>query len=267
MSEIVAAIDEGAAQQLFDTEVASLGTQSTSGTSSLGPFAVSYAVSGTLSNGMVDLIAPATVEIKDLRLDWHIDLDFQLDIGDFIPDIHIPQICIHIPCVGDVCTPKIDIVWPTVHVPVSFGDFVKTTVDLGVALSLVAGVWKVEGVVQGVPNLQFGASTAALLAAIGLAVAAAVAWVPLIGPFLAGLALAVVTAIGIAGLTGLLGPLITPFISGTKFPITEVPALFEVLPASGPFDPAVFVTVEALAAEVQHNPPEDELVVLADIKP
>jgi hypothetical protein len=267
MSEIVAAIDEGAAQQLFTTEVASLGTQSTSGSSSLGPFGVSYAVSGTLSNGTVDLIAPATIEIADLRLDWHVDLTFMLDIGDFIPDIHIPQICIPIPCVGTVCTPRIDIVWPTVPIPVSFGDFVKTTVDLGVALSLVAGVWKVEGVVQGVPNLQFGASTAALLAAIGVAVAAAVAWVPLIGPFLALLAVGVTTAIGIAGLTGLLGPLITPFISGTRFPITEVDALFEVLPASGPFDPAVFVTVESLAAEVQHNAPEDELVVLADIKP
>jgi hypothetical protein len=46
-----------------------------------------------------------------------------------------------------------------------------------------------------------------------------------------------------------------------------VPALYEVLPASGPFDPAVFVTVQHLGAEVQHNPPEDELVVLADIKP
>ncbi len=267
MSEIVAAIDEGAAQQLFDGEVASLGTQSTSGSSSLGPFAVSYAVSGTLSNGTVDLIAPATVEITDLRLDWHVDLTFQLDIGDFIPDIHIPQVCIHIPCVGTVCTPSIDIVWPTVTVPVSFGDFLKTTVDLGVALSLVSGVWKVEGIVQGVPSLQFGASTAALLAAIGLAVSAAVAWVPLIGPFLAVLVGAVVAAIGIAGLTGLLGPLITPFVSGTRFPITEVPALFEVLPASGPFDPAVFVTVASLGAEVQHNPPEDELVVLADITP
>lgn len=267
MSEIVAAIDEGAAQQLFDTEIASLGMQSTSGSSMLGPFAVSYAVSGTLTNGSIDLIAPATVEVKDLRLDWHVDLSFQLDIGDFIPDIHIPQVCIHIPCVGDVCTPKIDIVWPTVTVPISFGDFLKTTVDLGIALSLVSGVWKVEGVVQGIPNLQFGASTAALLAAIGLAVSAAVAWVPLIGPFLAGLVVAVVAAVGIAGLTGLLGPIITPFISGTRFPITEVPALFEVLPAAGPFDPAVFVTVESLGAEVQHNPPEDELVVLADIKP
>ncbi|HYF72398.1 MAG TPA: hypothetical protein VD864_06235 [Nocardioides sp.] len=267
MSEILAAIDEMAAQQLFDTEVAALGTQSTSGSSSLGPLAVTYAVSGTLSNGTVDLIAPATVQIADLRLDWHVDLTFQLDIGDFIPDIHIPQVCVPIPCVGTVCTPRIDIVWPTVTVPVSFGDFLKTTVDLGVALSLVAGVWKVEGIVQGVPSLQFGASTAALLAAIGVAVAAAVAWVPLIGPFLAVLVGAVVAAIGIAGLTGLLGPIISPFVSGTRFPITEVPVLFEVLPAAGPFDPAVFVTVASLGAEIQHNPPEDELVVLADITP
>ena len=265
MPEIVAAIDEVAAQQLFDTTIAALGPQSTSGSSSLGPLAASYAVSATLSNGAVDLIAPATVEIADLRLDWHVDLTLQLDIGDFIPDIHIPQICIPIPCVGEVCTPRIDIVWPTVTVPVSFGDYLKTTVDLGVALSLTAGVWKVEGIVQGVPSLQFGASTAALLAAIGLAVAAAVAWVPLIGPFLAVLVGAVVAAIGVAGLTGLLGPIITPFVSGTRFPIAEVPALFEVLPAAGPFDPAVFVTVTSLAAEIQHNPPEDELVVLADI--
>ncbi|MEZ5092147.1 hypothetical protein [Nocardioides sp.] len=265
MSEIVAAIDEGAAQQLFDFEVASLGTMATSGASSLGPFAVTYAVTGMLSNGTIDLIAPGTVRVADLRLDWHIDLSFQLDIGDFIPDIHIPQICVHIPCVGDVCTPKIDIVWPTVSVPVSFGDFVKTTVDLGVAISLVAAIWKVEGVVQGVPNLQFGVATAALLTAIGLAVAAAVGWVPLIGPFVAVLVAAVLAAVGIAGLTGLLGPILTPFISGTRFPITEVPAHFQVLPSAGPFDPAVFVTVDSLGAEVQHNPPEDELVVLADI--
>lgn len=267
MSEIVAAIDEGAAQRLFDAKVALIGTQSTTGSTSLGPFGVSYDVSGTLSNGMIDLIAPGTIRIADLRLDWHVNLSFQLDIGDFIPDIHIPQVCVHIPCVGTLCTPKIDIEWPTVTVPISFGDFVRTTVDLGASVTPVSGVWKVEGIVLGVPNLQFGASTAALLAAIGLAVAAAVAWVPLIGPFLAVLAVAVTAAIGIAGITGLLGPIISPFIAGRRFPITTVPAQFEVLPASGPFDPAVVIIVESLGVEVQHNPPEDELVVLADIKP
>ena len=153
-------------------------------------------------------------------------------------------------------------------VPVSFGDFLKTTVDLGVALTLVSGVWQVEGVVQGVPNLQFGASTAALLAAIGLAVAAAVAWVPLIGPFLAVLALGVTAAIGIAGLTGLLGPIISPFISGTAVPdhrgARPVRGAARLRPRSTPPSSS---PSRSLGVEVQNNPPEDELVLLADIKP
>lgn len=265
MSEIIAAIDEGAANDFLDTVVAGLGPQSTSGSSSLGPFAVSYSVSGTLSNGSVDLIPPGTIRIADLRLDWSASATLSLDLGDFLPEIHIPQVCIDIPCVGTVCTPRIDITWPTVSVPVSFGDFVRATVDLGLSVALVGGMWKVEGIVQGVPSLAFGPGTAAIVAGIGLAVAAAVAWVPLIGPFLAGLAIAVTAAIGIAGLTGWLGPIITPFISGTRFPIYDQPEWFEVLPATSAIDPAVSVHIDAIGAEVQHNAPEDELVLSADI--
>lgn len=265
MSEIIAAIDEGAANDFLDIVVAGLGPQSTSGSSSLGPFGVSYAVSGTLSNGTVDLIPPGTIRIADLRLDWTASATLTIDLGDFLPDIHIPQVCVSIPCVGKVCTPAIDITWPTVPVPVSFGDFVRATVDLGLVVGLAGGVWKVEGVVQGVPSLQFGPGTAAIVAAIGLAVAAAVAWVPLIGPFLAGLALAVAAAIGVAGLTGWLGPILTPFIAGTRFPVHEQSEWLEVLPAGGPSDPAVLVHLDAIGADVQHNAPEDELVLTADI--
>ena len=111
MSEIIAAIDEGAANDFLDTVVAGLGPQSTSGSSSLGPFAVSYSVSGTLSNGTVDLIPPGTIRIADLRLDWSASATLSLDLGDFLPEIHIPQVCIDIPCVGTVCTPRIDITW------------------------------------------------------------------------------------------------------------------------------------------------------------
>lgn len=265
MSEIIAAIDEAAAGQLLHTVIAAVGTQSTSGSSSLGPFGVTYTVTGTLSAGSVDLIVPSTIRVVDLRLDWHLSLDLTLDIGDFLPDIHIPQVCIDIPCVGTVCTPKIDIVWPTVHVPVSFGDFVKTTVDLGLAATLIGPDWVIEAIIQGVPNLAFGLPTAAILAAIGVAVAAAVGWVPLIGPFIAGLAIAVTAAVGIAGLTGLLGPILTLFVAGKHFEIQRVPADLTVLPASGPLDPAALVHLDAVSAAIQHNPPEDELVVFVDI--
>ena len=265
MSEIIAAIDEGAANDFLDIVVAGVGPQSASGSSSLGPFGASYSVTGTLTNGTVDLIPPDTIRVADLRLDWTASLTLSIDLGDFLPEIHIPQVCVTIPCVGKVCTPAIDITWPTLSVPLSFGDFVKATVDLGIVVGLAGGVWKVEGVVQGVPSLSFGPGTAAIVAAIGLAVAAAVAWVPFIGPFLAGLAIAVAAAIGVAGLTGWLGPIISPFISGTRFPVYDQPEWFEVLPSSGAADPAVYVHLDAIGAEVQHNAPEDELVLTADI--
>ena len=259
MPEIIAAIDEGAATTIFTTLAAGLPPQSSSGSSSFGPFTAGYSATATLSSpGTVDLIPPGTIRVADLRLDWQLHLSLSLDIGDFLPDIHIP-------CVGDVCTPKIDIVWPTVTVPINLSDYVRTTVDLGIAVTLVAGTWKVEGVVQGVPNLQFGLTTAAMRAGVGAAGAAAVAWVPLIGPFLAVLVAAVVAAIGVAGLTGLLGPILTPFISGTRFPVYSQPQVFTVLPAAGANDPVVTITLDAIGAEVQHNPPEDELVLSADI--
>jgi hypothetical protein len=265
MSEITAAVDEATASQLFTTIVAGIGPQSTSGSSNLGPFGVTYAATGTLMPGLVDLIPPGTIRIADLRLNWAVSGSFELRLGDFLPEIHIPQICIHIPCVGEVCTPRIDITWPTVSIPVSFGDYLLTTVDLGVAVSPTGSEWIVQGTVQGISNLQWGVGTAAILTGIGAAVALAVAWVPLIGPFVALLVLAVTTAIGFAGLTGWLGPIVTPFISGMRFEIYRQPVQFEVLAAAGPNDPAVFVRIDAVTAEVQHNAPEDELVLGIDI--
>ncbi len=265
MSEITAAVDEVTANNLFATIVGGIGTQTASGSSNLGPFGVSYSASATPVPGTVDLIPPSTIRIDNFRLNWSVSCSFQLRLGDFLPEIHIPQICIRIPCVGRVCTPRIDITWPTITIPVSFGDFLLATVDLGVGFGLVGSDWVVEGVVQGIPNLQWGPGTAAALTAIGAAVALAVAWVPLIGPFVAGLVLAVTAAIGVAGLTGWLGPILTPFIAGMRFEIYRQPALFEVLPASGPFDPAVHVRIDAVTADIQHNAPEDELVLGIDI--
>ena len=265
MSEITAAVDEATANLLFTTIVAGIGPQSTSGSSNLGPFGVTYSATATLTPGSVDLIPPDTIRIADLRLNWSVSGSFELRLGDFLPEIHIPQVCIDIPCVGRVCTPRIDITWPTIPIPVSFGDYLLATVDLGVAVTPTGSEWIVEGIVQGIPNLQWGIGTAAILTGIGAAVALAVAWVPLIGPLVAGLVLAVTAAIGIAGLTGWLGPILTPIISGTRFEIYRQPVQFEVLPVAGPNDPAVFVTIDAVTADVQHNAPEDELVLGIDI--
>lgn len=264
MTEITAAIDEGAANKLLDTVIATIPPQTRSGSGNLGPFVASYSVTAQLSNGDVDLIPPDIIRVVDLRLDWDLDLSFGIDLGAFLPEFCLPRICVRIPCIGRVCTPKICIEWRTITVPVSFGDFVRATGDFRPIVSLAGGTWKVEAQLLGLPNLQFGATTAALLAAIGVAVTPLLLAIPFIGPFLAVAVNAILLAIGIAGVTGFLGPILTPFISGLKIPIYDRPQAFEVLPADGAIDPAVTITIDAITAAVTSDG-EDELVLGADI--
>lgn len=267
MAEITAALDEAGANKLMALAIATIGTQSKSGSGSLGPFTAGYSISGTLTSGTVDLIPPNIIRIADLRLDWHLDLNFSIDLGAILPEICLPRVCINIPCVGRVCTPRICIDWPTIPVHVPLSDFVKTTVDLAPGVSLVGGNWKVKATILGVPNLQFGLVSAALITALQLAITPLLLAIPFIGPFLA-LAVNIVLALfTVAGVTGFLGPIITPFISGISIPIYDQPQQFEVLPASSAVDPKVDIRIDAIAANVAHNGNEDELVLTADVSP
>lgn len=267
MAEIIAALDEQGANTFLDTAIGILPPQLSSGSGSLGPFVASYSVSASLTNGDVDLIPPDIIRLVDLRVDWSLNLSFGFDLSAILPDFCIPQVCIRIPCVGRICTPRICIDWPTITIPVSFSDFVKATGDFRLDISLIGGVWKVQAVIVGVPNLQFGATTALLLAAIGAAATPILLAIPFIGPFLAIAVNAILLAIGLAGITGFLGPIISPFVSGLKIPIYEQPQLFQVLPPESPVDPAVNITLDLISAMVAHNGTEDELVLSADVSP
>jgi hypothetical protein len=262
--DITAAIDEPAADQLLDTAIGLISLPPASGTGTLGPFFASYNASASLSSGDVDLIAPGTIRIQDFRLDWNLGFSFGFDLSSFLPDFCIPQICIDIPCVGRVCTPGFCVNWPTVTVPVSFSDFVKVTADFGISITQTGGVWRVEAVVQGTPNIQFGLVTAGLLAAISLAITPVLLAVPFIGPVLAIAVNAIIAAIGIAGVTGLLGPILSPFVSGLRIPIYDQPVTFEALAATSAIDPAVFVTIDDVKAIITSTN-EDELVLTIDI--
>ena len=267
MAEIIAALDESGANTLLDTVIGVLPTESASGSGSLGPFVAGYNVMATLANGDVDLIPPDIIRLLDLRVNWHLDLSLGIDLSAILPDFCLPRVCIDIPCVGTVCTPRICIDWPTLSVPVSFGDFILADGDFRLAINLAGGVWKVQAVVVGIPTLKFGATTALLLAAIGAAITPILLLIPFIGPFLAIAVDAILLAIGIAGLTGLLGPILTPFVSGLKIPLYQQPQLFPVLPAESAVDPAVNVKIDLITAAVAHNGAEDELVLSADVSP
>lgn len=264
MSEITVAIDEQAADQVFDTAIGLIPTQSASGSGNLGPFFATYSALASFAPGDVDLIAPGTIRIENFRVNWSLNFSFGVDLSDILPDFCIPQVCVDIPCVGEVCTPEICIDWPTITVPVSFSDFVVATADFGISITQSGGFWRVEAVVQGVPNLQFGATTAALLAAIGLAITPILLAIPFIGPFLAIAVNAILLGIGIAGVTGFLGPIITPFVSGLRIPVYNQPVTFQALAAAGPADPAVFITLDDVDAFITSDT-EDELVLTVEI--
>jgi hypothetical protein len=262
--DVVAAIDEGGANDLLQDAAAALGTLSDSGSGSLGPFVANWSASATFSGGTVDLIAPDVVRLANVRMDYSVAVSVSLDLSDIIPDFCLPRICIPTPF-GSICTPRICIDWPTITIPFSHSSFVNFSADFRPVVTLVGGEWRVDLVVLGTPFLQLGPAAAALLAALGLAAAAVLAPIPFIGPILALAVAGILAAIGVAGILGLLGPILSPFVSGLTFNVFRQPQLFEVVPASGS-DAAVNVTLTAVTAAVVSTD-EDELVLNVDFSP
>jgi len=259
MSDIVAAADTTAATRLLHDAETTLGTIVKVGSGSLGPFTASYSAAVSFSGGTVKLIPPNIIELADCHVNYSLTLQFSIELNSFLPHFCLPRVCLF-----GICTPKICVDWPTVNVPFSFSDTVTFTSDFTLDAHLSGPIWLVDVVIVGVPLLQFGPTAAAILAALGLAISAAVAWVPFIGPFLAAAVAVIVAAVGVTGLTGFLGTIVTPCVSGLRFNIYRQPKLFTVLPASGPSDPEVDVTIAALGATVQATD-KNELVLAADI--
>jgi hypothetical protein len=147
-------------------------------------------------------------------------------------------------------------------------DFLRVTADLRPQVSLTAAdTWKVELVIAAVPTLQFGAVTGAILAALGAAAFLILAPIPFIGPFLGAAVAGLLAVIGIAGVTGLLGVILTPFVAGLRFTLTEQPRRLPVLPAAGLLDPEVAITLDTVSVVIDGSGGEDELVLSVDLSP
>lgn len=267
MPEIIAALDENGANALIPAVIASLPPLSNSGSGNLGPFTATWGASASFSNGSIDLIAPNVIRIANSQLNYSLNFSFSFDLSSILPDFCLPQVCVRIPFIGRVCVPpvKICVNWPTITIPVSHSGTINFTADFSLNVTLSGGNWLVDIVIVGVPFLQFGPAAAAILAAIGVAASLVLLPIPFIGPFLAGAVLLITAAIGIAGLTGFLGPILTPFVSGLTFNIYSQPQIFQVLPASPP-DGAVNIKLDLITAAVVSSD-EDELVISADISP
>lgn len=264
--EIVAALDESGATKLVHDAQTALGTVGDSDSGSLGPFTANWGASASFSGGSIDLIPADTIRIDSMQMNYNLNFSFSVDLSDFLPDFCLPRVCIPIPFDGRLCTPRICVDWPTITIPFNYSDSLTFSADFKLDVYLDGTDWKVDIVVDGVPFLQISPTAAAILAALSLAVAAALAPIPFIGPFLAAAALVIINTIGIAGVLGLLGAILTPFVSGLRFNVYEQPQLFNVLPAAGPLDPAANITLDLVESEVRGSD-EDELVFSADISP
>jgi hypothetical protein len=261
-ADIIAAVDEIGANTLLHAAESAIGTVSDSGSGSLGPLQAGWSASASFTGGTVSLAAPDTVSIDDIEIDYSLSLTLGIDLS-FL-DFCLPQVCISTPW-GDICTPEVCIDFPTISVTVPFSSSATLSADFGINVHLTSGTWFVDVVIQSVRELDLGAAATLLLTAIGAAISAAISAV--LGPFgflLSGALDAILGVFAVAEVTGLLGDIVSVFVSGLTFNVYKQPQNFQVLPASGPFDPAVFVTLTAVTADVQASN-ENELILSADI--
>ncbi|GAB2838028.1 hypothetical protein [Streptomyces daliensis] len=264
MSDIIAAIDETAANVIVPREISAIGPLAASGSSGLGPFSAGWSVTASFSQGVVDIIPPPAnvIRLAGVRLSYQIQLGLSLDLS-FL-DFCIPRVCVTLPFFGRVCTPRVCLHFPTITVPVSHSSTVDFTADVRPSVTLAAGTWKVEAVLVAVPSLVLGPAASALLAATGVAISAALLAVPFIGPLLALASAVIFGAITVANLVGLLGAVLTPLVGGLRVPLYDQPQQFQVLPAVGT-DAAVFVRLDTVTATLDDSGGEDELVLAVDI--
>ena len=267
MNDIIVAADEPTAASLVAAAIGTFGSLSDSGTSSLGPFNANWSASASFVSGGVDLREPDIVRLTNMTMNFTVGIGFSLDLSDILPDFCLPQICVRIPFIGRVCTPRICIDWPTINIgPVSRSGSSNFTADFRAISAIDGPDWKIEIQIVDIPSLSLDAISTLLIAGLISAVGLALLAVPFIGPFLALAAAAVAVVFTVGALTGLLGPILSVFLAGLAFEVYRQPRVQEVLPAAGAIDPAVAIRIDSLGAAVESSD-EDELILTANISP
>jgi hypothetical protein len=272
MADFTVAADEYAVNKMMNVAEAMLGMITKSGSGSLGPFTAGYSASAAFSGGTISLVPPNGIHIDNCQLDYSITLSFSFDLSDILPNFCLPQICVPIPFDGELCSPSVCVDWPSVTIPVTYADTLSFSADLTLNVHLGGMIgpsdpnWVVDAVIVGIPYLQLSPAASAILTAVGFAAAVALAPIPFIGPFLSIAVAAMAATIGVAGVTGLLGQILTPFVNGRTFNLYNQPDVIEVLAAAPPLDPVVEVKVTSLTASVVGSD-KNELVLAANIAP
>jgi hypothetical protein len=271
MADITVAADEVAATVLLHDAEATLGTITRSGgPNALGPFNATWTASAFFtSGGRVVLIPSDRIRVESCQMHYTVHCNLAVDLNKILQPF-----CIHFPCftikIGKwikikICPPPICFSWPVVNIPFTITDVARFSLDLKLHVYLSGGRWHVDGVNLAVPNLQPGIAASAILTAIGLAASTALLPVPFIGLFLAAAVSTIAVSIGVAGVTGFLGPILTQFLTGLEYPLYDQPRDFTMLAANPPLDPLpVMLRLNELRAIIIGTN-ENELVLSVNI--
>jgi hypothetical protein len=92
MADITVAADQTAATRLLADAEVLLGTKSSTGGGSLGPFSATWSAGASFSGGTVTLTPPDIIEIDNCNLNYNLSFSFSLDLNHFLPTFCIPQI-------------------------------------------------------------------------------------------------------------------------------------------------------------------------------
>lgn len=268
------AVSESGANQLMQKLLA--GESISKGDSaSWGPFTVGYGVNVALSGGTIELIdAPLNiVRLHNLNIAGDVGVTFKFDLGQILPKICIPpfQVCVDIPPIGKVCTPQVCVPWPPpITIPINLPFSVNVSADFGLSVKDAGSNWEVDLLVFPFsPLIDLSPMADVITNQIETAVDGILNGIPLIGGLIAWLVNMVLGALS-SVLTAILST-ISSFIHDVILlldlfsPTIPVPLLTfaktqAMLPAGGPSDPEVDITIAALGAAINDH----ELVATAD---
>jgi hypothetical protein len=268
------AISEGGTNKLLQ-DALSLAHANGSDSGTWGPFTVGYSVSVAASGGTVELVdSPVEViRLHDVNITGSVGVSFDFNLGNILPRICIPPVrfCVRIPFLGRVCTPQFCIPWPHVNIsptlPFAFkfsADFDVKVMDGGSKWNIVLLVFPLSIVIDPSPMADL------LLKAIKQAVHDALDPIPLIGGLIADLIDTVIGALqsvldaifqAIDVLIHAVVLLLDVFSPTIPFNLISFNKLQAFLPAGGPGDGEVDVTLTNLAARISDRELISEAVI------
>lgn len=256
------AVSESGVNQLVQDLLASAHF-SKSDSASWGPFTVGYSVNASVSGGTVELIDTPVqlIRVHDFNVSVSVSVSLSFDLNNILPQICIPpvQICIPTPF-GEICTPQFCISWPSVTVPLTIPLSLNISADFGIQVRDGGSTWDMvllifpfSLVIDPTPTIN------AILDAVKNAVDGVLNGIPLIGPLIADLVNLIIGALQsvISLIAGAIDALIHEVILLIDIFSPTVPVKLlsfnkveVIIPASGPGDPDVDLTLVSLTAQI-----------------